>query len=404
MTNQLNQSFNPIIAPGRQVEQLPQLSAPVAARYARQTILPEFGITGQQRLQNSRVLVVGAGGLGAPALLYLAGTGVGGIGIIDDDVVDLTNLHRQVIHQQKSVGQLKVESAKNAIAALNPLVKVETYAQRLTAKNAQEIISQYDVILDGADNFATRYLVSDACELAGVPHVWAAITGFQGQVSVFWGKPNNDAVPITYRDIFPDLPPVGAVPNCAEGGVLGVMCANVGALMANETVKLLTGIGTPLFGQLARFDALSGRWSYLRLSSDPERKPITEITPNEADENGLVVCQIGAEREVSPEELVNGGGIEKFVVVDVREASEIAGGTLPGAYHIPLGRFEGEGLPAELNAVLGAGSGQATSKDLLLYCQGGGRSAYVAQKLAEKGVLAYNLTGGFLAWQSHISA
>lgn len=232
---------------------------------------------GQRRLKNAKVLVIGAGGLGSPALLYLAAAGVGTLGIIDDDDVDLSNLQRQVIHGVADVGRPKIESARDAIAALNPLVDVRLHNVRLDASNALELFADYDLILDGADNFATRYLVNDAAAILGKPYVWGSIFRFDGQVSVFWEQHGP-----TYRDLYPEAPPAGSVPSCGEGGVFGMLCAAVGSLMVTEAVKLITGVGRSLLGRVALFDALGGSWREIRVSKDPAAEPITELTDYEA--------------------------------------------------------------------------------------------------------------------------
>ncbi|MET0979466.1 MAG: ThiF family adenylyltransferase, partial [Paeniglutamicibacter terrestris] len=227
------------------VEPAPALLPEEMLRYSRQIIIPEIGMLGQRRLKNARVLVIGAGGLGSPALLYLAAAGIGTIGIIDDDVVDVSNLQRQVIHGTASVGELKTDSAARRITDLNPLLNVRVHAQRLDVSNAVDIFSDYDLVLDGTDNFATRYLVNDAASLAGKPYIWGSILRFDGQVSVFW-----DAHGPNYRDLYPTPPPPGTVPSCSEGGVFGVLCAQVGSVMVADAIKLITGVGRSLLGRL----------------------------------------------------------------------------------------------------------------------------------------------------------
>ena len=254
-----------------------ELTPAEVERYSRHLIIPEIGAVGQRRLKNAKVLVIGAGGLGSPALLYLAAAGVGTLGIIDDDAVDLSNLQRQVIHGVADVGRPKIESARDAIAALNPLVDVRLHNVRLDASNALELFAGYDLILDGADNFATRYLVNDAAAILGKPYVWGSIFRFDGQVSVFWEKHGP-----TYRDLYPEAPPAGSVPSCGEGGVFGMLCAAVGSLMVTEAVKLITGVGRSLLGRVALFDALGGSWREIRVSKDPAAEPITELTDYEA--------------------------------------------------------------------------------------------------------------------------
>src|SRR6476469_4663221 len=248
----------PLVAPG------PELTTEQKARYARHILLPEVGVDGQRRLANARVLVVGAGGLGSPALMYLAAAGVGTIGVVDDDVVDASNLQRQVVHGVADVGRPKTESAAETVAAINPLVTVVRHDLRLTSENALEVLADYDVVLDGADNFATRYLVNDACVLLGLPHVWGSIYRFDGQVSVWFA-----GVGPCYRCVFPEPPPPDAVPSCATGGVLGVLCAAIGSVQVAEAIKLIVGQGDPLVGRLLVNDALRQTWDSLRVSQNP---------------------------------------------------------------------------------------------------------------------------------------
>ena len=266
---------NPL--PGPLVEPADGLSPEEVERYSRHLIIPEIGAIGQRRLKNAKVLVIGAGGLGSPALLYLAAAGVGTLGIIDDDDVDLSNLQRQVIHGVADVGRPKIESARDAIAALNPLVDVRLHNVRLDASNALELFAGYDLILDGADNFATRYLVNDAAAILGKPYVWGSIFRFDGQVSVFWEQHGP-----TYRDLYPEAPPAGSVPSCGEGGVFGMLCAAVGSLMVTEAVKLITGVGRSLLGRVALYDALGGTWREIKVARDPAAERVTELTDYEA--------------------------------------------------------------------------------------------------------------------------
>ena len=252
-------STDPLVKTGR------SLSRPELTRYARHVLLPDVGRDGQERLAAARVLVVGAGGLGSPALLYLAAAGVGTIGIVDADVVDLTNLHRQVIHSDADIGRPKTESAEAAVHRVNPHVAVERHDLALDSSNALEIIAGYDLVVDGTDNFPTRYLVNDACVMLGKPHVWGSILRFDGQVSVWWAGHGP-----CYRCVFPEPPPPGSVPSCAEGGVLGVLCAAIGSVQSTEAIKLLLGIGEPLTGRLLVHDALRQSWDTLTVRADPE--------------------------------------------------------------------------------------------------------------------------------------
>src|ERR1700742_2572782 len=259
------------------VEPAEELTKEEVARYSRHLIIPDVGVDGQKRLKNARVLVVGAGGLGSPALMYLAAAGVGTLGVVDFDVVDESNLQRQIIHGQSDIGRPKAESARDSVREINPLVNVVVHETRLDNDNVLDIFAQYDLILDGTDNFATRYMVNDACVLLGKPYVWGSIYRFDGQVSVFWNEygPN-------YRDLYPDPPPPGMVPSCTEGGVLGVLCAAIGSVMVNEAIKLITGIGEPLVGRLLVFDALEMTWREIKVRKDPNTVEITELIDYES--------------------------------------------------------------------------------------------------------------------------
>src|SRR5215218_1160296 len=268
----------------RRTVALPPLVAPAdeltideVRRYSRHLIIPDVGMDGQKRLKNARVLVIGAGGLGSPALLYLAAAVVGTLGIIDFDTVDESNLQRQIIHGQSDIGKSKAQSAKESIVETNPFVKVVLHDVRLDNDNVLEIFGQYDLIIDGTDNFATRYMVNDAAVLLGKPYVWGSIYRFDGQVSVFWNEHGPN-----YRDLYPVPPPPGMVPSCAEGGVLGVLCATIGAIQATEAVKLITGIGETLLGRLMVYDALEMTFRTIKVRKDPEGEPITELIDYEA--------------------------------------------------------------------------------------------------------------------------
>src|ERR1044072_358071 len=263
------------------VEPAAELTKDEVARYSRHLIIPDVGMDGQKRLKNAKVLVVGAGGLGSPALLYLAAAGVGTLGVVDFDIVDESNLQRQVIHGQSDVGKPKRLSARESVAEINPFVTVNLHQEQLTSDNALEIFSGYDLILAGTDNFATRYLVNDAAVLLGKPYVWGSIFRFQGQVSVFWeDAPNGQG--LNYRDLYPEPPPPGMVPSCAEGGVLGVLCASIGSVMVNEAIKLITGIGETLLGRLMVYDALEITYRTIRLRKDPNATKVTELIDYEA--------------------------------------------------------------------------------------------------------------------------
>ncbi len=250
------------------VEPAAELTREEVARYSRHLIIPDLGVDGQKRLKNARVLVIGAGGLGSPTLLYLAAAGVGTIGIVEFDVVDESNLQRQIIHGVSDIGRSKAQSAKDSIAEINPLVDVVLHEFRLEPDNAVQLFEQYDLILDGTDNFATRYLVNDAAVLAGKPYVWGSIYRFEGQVSIFW-EDAPDGLGLNYRDLYPEPPPPGMVPSCAEGGVLGILCSSIASVMGTEAIKLITGIGEPLLGRLMVYDALDMTYRTIKIRKDP---------------------------------------------------------------------------------------------------------------------------------------
>lgn len=263
------------------VEPAAELTRQEVARYSRHLIIPDLGVVGQKRLKNAKVLVIGAGGLGSPALLYLAAAGVGTIGVVEFDVVDESNLQRQIIHGQSDIGRSKAESARDSILEINPLVTVNLHELRLEPDNAVELFEQYDLIVDGTDNFATRYLVNDAAVLAHKPYVWGSIYRFEGQVSVFWEDAPN-GLGLNYRDLYPEPPPPGMVPSCAEGGVLGILCASIASVMGTEAIKLITGIGDPLLGRLMVYDALDMTYRTIKIRKDPETPKITELIDYEA--------------------------------------------------------------------------------------------------------------------------
>ncbi|MCX6500265.1 MAG: molybdopterin-synthase adenylyltransferase MoeB [Arthrobacter sp.] len=379
----------PAPVPGPLVEPAEDLTPDEVERYSRHLIIPEIGSLGQRRLKNARVLVIGAGGLGSPALLYLAAAGVGTLGIIDDDDVDLSNLQRQVIHGVADVGRPKAESARDAIAALNPLVDVRLHNVRLDASNALELFAGYDLILDGADNFATRYLVNDAAAILGKPYVWGSIFRFDGQVSVFWEQHGP-----TYRDLYPEAPPAGSVPSCGEGGVFGMLCAAVGSLMVTEAVKLITGVGRSLLGRVALFDALGGSWREIRVSRDPEAPRITELTDYEAFCGIAPAADAGTEHTVTATQLATmlasrKAGLKDFELVDVRESGEFAIVSIEGARLIPQGRILAGDAWDEL----------PRDKDIVFHCKGGTRSAAVLAAARSAGYdRVSHLEGGILAW------
>ena len=375
--------------PGPLVEPADGLTPEEVQRYSRHLIIPEIGALGQRRLKNARVLVIGAGGLGSPALLYLAAAGVGTLGIIDDDEVELSNLQRQVIHGVADVGRPKIESARDSIAALNPLVDVRLHNVRLDASNALELFAGYDLILDGADNFATRYLVNDAAAILGKPYVWGSIFRFDGQVSVFWEQYGP-----TYRDLYPEAPPAGSVPSCGEGGVFGMLCAAVGSLMVTEAVKLITGVGRSLLGRVALFDALGGTWREIKVSRDPAAERVTELTDYEAFCGIAPSAEAGTEHTVTATQLATmlasrKAGLKDFQLVDVRESGEYEIVRIDGAVLIPQGRILAGEAWQEL----------PQDTDIVFHCKGGTRSAAVLAAARAAGYeRVSHLDGGILAW------
>ena len=379
----------PETAPGPLVEPADGLSTEEVERYSRHLISPEIGAIGQRRLKNAKVLVIGAGGLGSPALLYLAAAGVGTLGIVDDDTVDLSNLQRQVIHGVADVGRPKIESARDAIAELNPLVEVRLHNVRLDASNALDLFAGYDLILDGADNFATRYLVNDAAAILGKPYIWGSIFRFDGQVSVFWEQHGP-----TYRDLYPEAPPAGSVPSCGEGGVFGMLCAAVGSLMVTEAVKLITGVGRSLLGRVALFDALGGTWREIKVSRDPEAERITELTDYEAFCGIAPAAEAGTEHTVTATQLATmlasrTAGLKDFDLVDVRETGEFEIVRIDGAVLIPQGRILAGEAWHEL----------PQDRDIVFLCKGGTRSAAVLAAARSAGYeRVSHLDGGILAW------
>ncbi|PFG33940.1 molybdopterin-synthase adenylyltransferase MoeB [Sanguibacter antarcticus] len=374
------------------------LSPTELARYARHLSLPQIGMSGQRRLKNARVLVVGAGGLGSPSLLYLAAAGVGTIGIVDDDVVDSSNLQRQVIHGTADVGRSKVESARDSVLAVNPDVDVRLHPVRLTAANALTVLEGYDLVLDGADNFATRYLVNDACTILGLPYVWGSIFRFQGQMSLFWSAPPAGVDAVTYRDLFPTPPPPGTVPSCAEGGVLGALCATVGSVMATEAVKLITGTGRTLLGRLAVYDALELTWRELAVEPDPALERVTELVDYD------VLCGVpgateapasdAAGRDLSVVELAAKlAAGEDLLLVDVREAYEREIVSIPGSVHVPMDDLLAGNVLADV----------PRDRPVTFYCKMGGRSQAVVDAVRAAGLTNVgNLHGGVLAWVREI--
>ena len=385
----------------RDVDDLPQLTNEEIKRYSRHLIMPEMGVDGQRRLKGGSVLCVGAGGLGSPAAMYLAAAGVGRIGVVDFDVVDFSNLQRQIIHGTSDVGRSKLASAKDRLLDINPHIQVDTYEMALSSENALELFAPYDVILDGTDNFPTRYLTNDACVILGKPNAYGSIFRFEGQASVFAAKDGP-----CYRCLYPEPPPPGLVPSCAEGGVLGVLPGVIGVIQATEAIKLLTGIGEPLVGRFLIYDALRMRFRELKLRKDPDC-PVCGTHPTvtrlidyeefcglrpsveaEAAEMAAAAARAASATEISALELkarLDRG--DKLVIVDVREPNEYQINRIPGSVLIPLGEIPRR--YAELDS----------EAELVMQCKVGGRSAKAADYLRTVGFKrVLNLTGGILDW------
>jgi sulfur-carrier protein adenylyltransferase/sulfurtransferase len=383
------------------VEPAADLTIDEVRRYSRHLIIPDVGMDGQKRLKNARVLVIGAGGLGSPALMYLAAAGVGTLGVVDFDTVDESNLQRQIIHGQSDIGRSKAESAKASVAEVNPFVEVVVHDERLDNDNVLGIFEQYDLIVDGTDNFATRYMVNDACVLLGKPYVWGSIYRFDGQASVFWAEHGP-----CYRCLYPEPPPPGMVPSCAEGGVLGVLCASVGSIQVTEAIKLLTGTGEPLLGRLMLYDALEMSYRTLDVRKDPhcaicgENPTVTELIDYE-DFCGAITDE-AAEAVVDStisvlqlEEWLKerDNGQRDFELIDVREPNEREINQIPGSVLIPKGDFQtGEAL-AKLSS----------DKPSVFYCKVGGRSAEVLAIAKGAGFSdAVHVGGGVSAWVNQV--
>ncbi|MGN6753242.1 MAG: molybdopterin-synthase adenylyltransferase MoeB [Intrasporangium sp.] len=370
-----------------------ELTGPEVTRYARHVLIPGVGIEGQERLVASKVLVVGAGGLGSPALLYLAAAGVGTIGIVDTDVVELTNLHRQVVHSDADIGRPKTESAEAAVHRVNPHVSVIRHDVRLDSSNALDIIGDYDVVVDGTDNFPTRYLVNDACVMLGKPHVWGSILRFDGQVSVWWAGHGP-----CYRCVFPQPPPPGSVPSCAEGGVFGVLCAAIGSVQSTEAIKLLLGIGEPLTGRLLVHDALRQTWDTLTVRADPDC-PVCGTHPTVTELIDYVeFCGVPGAAAVGEQPVPTVTVRETAdalatddppLLVDVRGAEERAIATIPGAVPIHLDLFRSGAAFSEL----------PHDRRILIHCKVGGRSAEATRLAMRAGYTdVANVEGGIIAW------
>ncbi|PRZ38555.1 adenylyltransferase/sulfurtransferase [Antricoccus suffuscus] len=376
-------SIGPIVDVGA------ELTAEQSLRYSRHLSLSEIGPDGQRRIANARVLCIGAGGLGAPALLYFAAAGVGTIGIVEYDDVDATNLQRQVIHGVADVGRSKAQSARDSILEINPDARVRLHEVRMDHTNAQQIFADYDLVLDGTDNFATRYLVNDACVLAGKPYVWGSILGFRGQLSVFW-----DAAPgggRNYRDLFPTPPPPGSVPSCSEAGVLGAICGTMGSLMAVEALKLITGVGDVLLGRVLTFDAMTMAFRTLEFGKNSAAEAITSLRDYDEYCGVPATAQNDAITPTQLHELLHDE--TGLLLLDVREPFEAQIVQIPGSTLIPH------------TALLDGTRTVPAAKDdpIVVYCKSGGRSAKVADYLREHGFTHVDdLAGGVLAWVDDI--
>ncbi|MDD2818093.1 MAG: adenylyltransferase/sulfurtransferase MoeZ [Candidatus Nanopelagicales bacterium] len=377
------------------------LSVDEVRRYSRHLIIPDVGMAGQKRLKNAKVLCVGAGGLGSPSLMYLAAAGVGTLGIVEFDVVDESNLQRQIIHGQSDIGRSKAESARDSVKEINPLVTVNLHEERLDSSNVMELFAQYDLIVDGTDNFATRYLVNDACVLLEKPYVWGSIYRFDGQASVFWAEHGP-----CYRCLYPEPPPPGMVPSCAEGGVLGVLCASIGSIQVTEAIKLITGIGETLLGKLMIYDALEMSYRKVKIRKDPncaicgDNPTVTELIDYEAFCGAISdeAAEAAMDSTISVKDLkgmldARERGEADFVLIDVREPGEYEIVSIPGSILIPKGAFLDGSALSEL----------PTDKQIVLHCKLGGRSAECLAVVKGAGFSdAVHVGGGVLAWVNQI--
>ena len=389
---------NPQIKPPALVSPGPALTVDEVRRYSRHLIIPDVAMAGQQRLMNAKVLCVGAGGLGSPALMYLAAAGVGTLGIVEFDTVDESNLQRQIIHGQSDIGKSKAQSAKAKIAEINPYVNVVTHESRLDNSNVMEIFSQYDIIVDGTDNFATRYLVNDACVLLKKPYVWGSIYRFDGQASVFWAEYGP-----CYRCLYPEPPPPGMVPSCAEGGVLGVLCATIGSIQTTEAIKVITGVGDPMIGSLIIYDALEMSFRKIKVRKDPncplcsDNPTQTELLPDYEAFCGVLsdAAEVAVkDSTITVTELAAKiAGNDNFYLVDVREPSEFEIVRIPGSHLIPKQGF----LDGTVLATM------PQDKPIVLHCKSGVRSAECLAILKGAGFSdATHVAGGVIAWAKQI--
>ena len=383
------------------VDPADELTIDEVRRYSRHLIIPDVGMTGQKRLKNAKVLCVGAGGLGSPSLMYLAAAGVGTLGIVEFDVVDESNLQRQIIHGQSDIGRSKAESARDSVLEINPLVQVNLHTERLDSSNVMDLFSQYDLIVDGTDNFATRYLVNDACVLLNKPYVWGSIYRFDGQASVFWAEQGP-----CYRCLYPEPPPPGMVPSCAEGGVLGVLCASIGSIQVNEAIKLITGVGESLLGRLMIYDALEMTYRQVKIRKDPncavcgENPTVTELIDYEAfcgtiSEEAAEAAKDSTITALQLKEMLDAraAGEDDFILIDVREPNEFEIVSIEGSVLIPKGEFlDGSALEKLPN-----------DKRIVLHCKVGGRSAEALAVVKGAGYAdAVHVGGGILQWVAQV--
>ena len=371
----------PLVNPG------PALSAQQARRYSRQIVIPQIQASGQERIRNARVLCIGAGGLGSPALMYLAAAGVGTIGIVDFDTVDETNLHRQVLYGQSDIGKKKVDVAKSKIEESNPLVSVTTYPVRINPSNVLEIMAGYDIVIDATDNFATRYLINDAAVLLNKPYVWGSVNRFDGQAAVFWSSLGP-----CYRCLHPEPPAPGTVQNCADAGVLGVLCASIASIQVNEVIKAITGIGELQIGKLMIYEALEAEHSKI----DIHKNPLCVIcgeNPTQVSllENYESFCGVASAPEISVEDLKKKfAANDDFILIDVREPDEFASSRIPGSVLIPKAHF----FDATALDLL------PRDKEIILHCRSGVRSAHCLAIIQGAGFMnSRHLGGGILAWE-----
>jgi len=379
------------------VDRREPLSHDEIARYSRHLIIPDVAMEGQERLKAARVLLVGTGGLGSPLALYLAAAGVGTIGLVDDDVVDASNLQRQIIHGTSDIGTHKIDSARASIEEINPHVEVVEHRTFLTSQNALDVLAGYDLVIDGTDNFPTRYLVNDACVLLGIPNVYGSIFRFEGQLSVFYAKAGP-----CYRCMFPEPPPPGMVPNCAEGGVLGIMAGHIGTAQGIEGIKLITGIGEPMIGRLGLYDALAQEWMYVKVNKDPncpvcgDEPTVTELIDYEAfcgmpAHDGAVEADASlADVEILPTEYADIADKPDVVLLDVREPHEYEINRIEGSTLIPKDTLAGK--LSELDP----------TKEYVVHCKSGVRSLESTELLRGAGIRARSMRGGIDAYSRQV--